>query len=131
MSFLFWIIETRCLVKNKNTQVVFQSVFTDFDLLVRVIFNEKINIKITKLLFLWFFATIKILKILKLGGPREVAVHICYIQAKIVTSYRMHLSTCYSPTQPFVAWSNRRAVLCFCGRAATNFRAVFNSSHVG
>ena len=30
MSFLFWIIETCCLVKNKNTQVVFQSVFTDF-----------------------------------------------------------------------------------------------------
>ena len=28
MSFLFWIIETCCLVKNKNTQVVFQSVFT-------------------------------------------------------------------------------------------------------
>ena len=38
-------------------------------LLATVIFNEKINIKITKLLFLWFFATIKILKILKLGTP--------------------------------------------------------------
>ena len=33
------------------------------------LYNEKINIKFMKLLFLRFFATIKIRKILKLGTP--------------------------------------------------------------
>ena len=56
-------------------------------LLVIVIFNEKINIKFTKLLFLRFFATIKILKILKLGTPRNCCTHLLHTSEE---SYRMY-----------------------------------------
>ena len=52
-------------------------------LLVIVIFNER------------FFAMIKIFKIWS-WGPREVAVHICYIQGKIFIE-----CICYSSIPPF------------------------------
>ena len=64
-------------------------------LLVIVIFNEEINIKFTKLLFLRFFATIKILKILKLGTPWSCCTHLLHTSEE---SYRMYLSTWYSRT---------------------------------
>ena len=59
MSFLFWIIETCCLVKNKNTQVVFQR----------------------------FFAKIKILKILKLGTPWSCCTHLLHTSEESYRMY--------------------------------------------
>ena len=59
-------------------------------LLVIVIFNEKINIKFTKLLFLRFFATIMILKSLKLGTPRSCCTHLLHTSEEILECFSAH-----------------------------------------